>query len=263
MKAVLLLMLIIGQQNESFVSGTELVFRGGLLPPDKLANENKEYEDEALSLLDSLRTTNTAFSLFDSKLAAKDYKPNPFTPIIDERNNFDGFPCLHFYLVSTGIIEYGTDYNTNYEYLFYNSCNSSIYCLGSGLEPFNNVFQPLITAVADSSSLKKLVMLYLNTITFSSIYFEVDSFDDIITHYPDTLLWSSEEFNYDRTLIKNLLKNKQNLDTNDRQEIQMYTWNLATGNFDYWHFRMIDDSLLLEYSLTLINGFGPYQRWRD
>ncbi len=262
MNILLLITLLIGQNEGFYISGTQLIFEGGLLPPRELASENKKYEDEALSLVDSLRSTEKR-PFLDSIIVAKGHKPIPFTPKVEERYSFDDVPCLHFYYLSTGSIDFGWDYNTNYQYLFYNNCNSSIYRLGGGLESFNNVFRQLIVAANDSSSLEKLIMLYLNTKTYSNIYFEVNSFDDILVHYPDTLSWFSGELNYDRRLINGLLKNRPEYYVKDSQEIRLYTWNLSNGKIEYWHFKIKDGKLVLVYSLPLAGQIGPYQMWRD
>jgi hypothetical protein len=243
MKMLLLIMLLVAQDREFYISGTELIFEGGLLPPHELAGENKEYEEEALLLVDSLRSTEKR-PFLDSIIVAKGHKPIRFAPKIEERYSFDDFPCLHFYYLSTGSIEFGWDYNRNYNYLFYNNCNSSIYRLGGGLESFNKVFRPLIVAANDSSSLEKLIMLYLNTETYSHIYFEMNSFEDILVHYPDTLLWAGDELNCDRKLINDLLENRPEYYLKDSQEIRLYTWNLSNGDIKYWHFKIQDGKLV-------------------
>jgi hypothetical protein len=263
MKVVILFALLTGQIEERIISGTGLVFESGLLPERYLTCENKEYENRALSLLDSLIADDKSLRPFDSILISKGFKLYPDTLEIVSRYYFSGIPCLYFYFLNTGSIDYGWDFRMNFKYLYYNYCNSSIYYLGSGLESFGKVFQPLIADARDSTSFTKLVMLYLNTITFSGIYYELRSFDDLLVRYADTLLHAGQELDCDRNIVNQIFENRPERYVHDTQEMRIFTWSLSTGAIDYWHFQIEEDALVLRYSKTITRGVGPYQRWRD
>ena len=231
------------------VFATDRIWENSYFKPTITDEKNPDIEAYMINALDSVRNY-------------KSDRPFYKYPKVDGRYTISNLPCVKLYLLDTGIIEYFVDFESNYQYVFFNKCNSSIYFLSGGTKSFSKIISQFLTTKLDKKNVLSLIDLYLNTQSFSYPYFIIGSFQDFEKADPASEYFSEDEFKNDSTVVANNVKPPKINELGNQMEIRIYTWEQSNGDLEFWYFRISNQKIEIIEKHDVAKEIGRYQKWR-
>lgn len=240
--------IILFQPNE-MIFAPDRICENPFFKPSITEKKNPDIEAYMIHVLDSVRNSKTD-------------RPFYKYPEVEERYTISNLPCVKMYLLNTGIIEYGVDFESNYQFVFFNECDSSIYYFRGGIESFSKIVRQFLTTELNENNVLDLIDLYLNTQSFSYPYYIIGSYEDFSNADPASEYFSDDEFKNDSTIVSNVVKPPEINKVENHIDIKIYTWEQSTGNIDFWYFKVSKDSMEIIKTSNMAKQIGPYQKWR-
>jgi hypothetical protein len=231
------------------VFAPDRIWANSYFKPTITEEKNLEIEAYMIHVLDSLRMGQSE-------------RPFYKYPKVEARYTLNNLPCIKIYLLDTGVIEYGEDFESNYQYVFFSECDSSIYHLRGGIDSFSKIVRQFLATKLDKNNSLSLIDLYLNTQSFSYPYYIIGSYEDFSKVDPASGYFSENEFKNDSTIVSNVVKPPEINETKGQIDVKIYTWEQSTGDIDFWYFRISNQNMEIIETHTTAEQIGRYQKWR-